>query len=71
MRNAEWNTVTQTQLVLDQQTMNICLEEFPRCQRTSPRPHFIVVFGEDYNWCSLPPQIAATEFDPVFDSDNT
>ena len=50
---------------LDQQTMNICLEELRRCQRTSPRPNFIVLLGQRYGWCPLPPQIAATEFEPI------
>ncbi len=52
---------------LDQQTMNICLEELRRCQRTSPRPNFIVLLGQRYGWCPLPPQIAATEFEPIRD----
>jgi WD40 repeat protein len=47
---------------LDQQTMNICLEELRRCQRTTPRPNFIVLLGERYGWCPLPPQIPAREF---------
>jgi NACHT domain- and WD repeat-containing protein len=48
---------------LDQQTMNICLEELRRCQRTSPRPNFIILLGQRYGWCPLPPQIPATEFE--------
>lgn len=52
---------------LNQQTMNICLEELRRCQRTSPRPNFIVLLGQRYGWCPLPPQIAATEFEPIRD----
>lgn len=52
---------------LDQQTMNICLEELRRCQRTSPRPNFIVLLGQRYGWCPLPPQITATEFEPIRD----
>src|SRR5271166_4780982 len=47
---------------LDQQTMNICLEELRRCQRTTPRPNFIVLLGERYGWCPLPPQIPSHEF---------
>jgi len=52
---------------LDQQTMNICLEELRRCQRTSPRPNFIALLGQRYGWCPLPPQIAATEFEQIRD----
>lgn len=47
---------------LDQQTMNICLDELRRCQSTSPRPNFIVLLGQRYGWCPLPPQIPAAEF---------
>ena len=50
---------------LDQQTMNICLEELRRCQRTSPHPNFIVLLGQRYGWCPLPSLIAATEFEPI------
>ncbi len=52
---------------LDQQTMNICLEELRHCQRITPRPNFIVLLGQRYGWCPLPPQIAATEFEPIRD----
>jgi len=47
---------------LDQQTMNICLEELHRCQQTTPRPNFIILLGERYGWCPLPPRIPASEF---------
>ena len=36
---------------LDQQAMNICLGEIERCQKTSPRPNFIVLLGDRYGWC--------------------
>lgn len=52
---------------LDQQTMNTCLEEIRRCQRTSPRPNFIVLLGQRYGWCPPSPQIPATEFEPILD----
>jgi len=42
---------------LDQQTMKICLGEIERCQRTTPRPNFIVLLGDRYGWCPPPPQI--------------
>jgi len=44
---------------LDQQTMNICLGEIERCQKTSPRPNFIVLLGNRYGWRPLPRQIPA------------
>jgi len=50
---------------LDQQTMNICLEELHRCQRTSPRPNFLFLLGQRYGWCPLPWQIDAGEFDSL------
>lgn len=52
---------------LDQQTMNICLEELRRCQRTSPRPNFIVLLGQRYGWCPLPAQIEVVEFASLLD----
>jgi hypothetical protein len=52
---------------LDQQAMNICLEELRRCQRTSPRPNFIVLLGQRYGWCPLPSQITANEFETIRD----
>lgn len=52
---------------LDQQTMNICPEQLRRCQRITPRPDFIVLLGQRYGWCPLPPQIAAAEFEPIRD----
>ena len=33
---------------LDQRTMEICLAEIERCQRTSPRSNFIVLLGQRY-----------------------
>lgn len=50
---------------LDQQTMNICLGEIARCQMTSPRPNFIVLLGDRYGWCPLPPQIPLDEFEQI------
>lgn len=47
---------------LDQQTMNICLGEIARCQKTSPRPNFIVLLGNRYGWRPLPAEIPAMEF---------
>src|SRR6266508_2040440 len=38
----------------DQRTMQICIDEIARCQRTTPRPNFIVLLGERYGWRPLP-----------------
>ncbi|GEM_PF-4126905 len=46
---------------LDQRTMSICLGEIERCQRTTPRPNFIVLLGERYGWRPLPADIPAEE----------
>lgn len=51
---------------LDQQTMNICLGEIERCQKTSPRPNFIILLGDRYGWCPLPSQIPSDEFDQIY-----
>ena len=51
---------------LDQQTMNICLGEIQRCQKTSPRPNFIILLGNRYGWRPLPVEIPADEFELVF-----
>ena len=47
---------------LDQQTMKICLNEIARCQKTSPRPNFIVLLGDRYGWQPIPSEIPADEF---------
>jgi WD40 repeat protein len=53
--------------VLDQQTMNICLGEIARCQKTSPRPNFIVMLGDRYGWCPPPSQIPSSDFNKILD----
>lgn len=50
---------------LDQQTMPICLGEIARCQRTTPRPNFIVLLGDRYGWRPLPAAIPAVEFQRI------
>lgn len=50
---------------LDQRTMAICLEEIERCRRVTPRPNFIVLLGDRYGWCPLPPTIPAAEYEPI------
>lgn len=50
---------------LDQQTLEICLHEIERCQRTGVKPNFIVLLGERYGWQPLPSRIPAAEFDAL------
>ena len=50
---------------LDQQTMKICLGEIERCQKTSPRPNFIVLLGDRYGWRPLPYEIPTDEFEEI------
>ena len=50
---------------LDQKTMEICLGEIERCQRTGLKPNFIVLLGQRYGWRPLPARIGAHEFDSV------
>jgi hypothetical protein len=50
---------------LDQKTMRICLDEIARCQRTSPKPNFIVLLGDRYGWRPLPWQIPAGEMEAL------
>lgn len=50
---------------LDQQTMKICIEEIHRCQRTSPRPNFIVLLGDRYGWPPLPAEVPADELEAL------
>ena len=50
---------------LDQQTMKICLGEIERCQKTSPRPNFIVLLGDRYGWQPIPSEIHADEFEQI------
>src|SRR5438270_2975726 len=46
----------------DQQTLDLCLQEIHRCQRTTARPNFIALLGSRYGWRPLPPRIPADEF---------
>jgi WD40 repeat protein len=50
---------------LDQKTVEICLREIERCQKTGIRPNFIVLLGQRYGWRPLPPRIEAKEFDQI------
>lgn len=50
---------------LDQQTMRICLDEIARCQRTTPRPNFVILLGDRYGWRPLPWRIPADEMEAL------
>jgi WD40 repeat protein len=50
---------------LDQKTVEICLREIDRCQKTGIKPNFIVLLGQRYGWRPLPARIEATEFEVV------
>jgi hypothetical protein len=50
---------------LDQQTMEICLAEIARCRRVTPRPNFLVLLGDRYGWCPLPPRVPADELEAL------
>src|SRR5208337_4743897 len=52
---------------LDQKTLEICLREIERCQRTGMKPNFIVLLGQRYGWRPLPSRIEAHEFEAVRD----
>src|SRR5665647_3989651 len=52
---------------LDQQTMKICLEEIARCQKTSPKPNFIILLGDRYGWQPVPSEIPADEFEKILE----
>ncbi len=49
----------------DHQTMRICLDEIVRCQKTTPRPNFIVLLGDRYGWRPLPAEIPGEEFERI------
>jgi len=50
---------------LDHKTMEICLAEIARCQKTGIKPNFIVLLGDRYGWRPLPPRIRKDEFETV------
>ena len=50
---------------LDQKTMEICLAEIERCQKTGIKPNFIVLLGDRYGWRPLPARIRKDEFDAL------
>ena len=49
----------------DQQALDICLAEVARCQRTTPRPNFLILLGDRYGWRPLPSSIAERDFDAL------
>jgi len=50
---------------LDQQTVKICLQEIKLCQKTTPRPNFIVLLGDRYGWRPLPAEIPEAEYEEI------
>jgi Domain of unknown function (DUF4062) len=48
----------------DQQTLDVCLQEIHRCQRSTPRPNFIALLGSRYGWRRLPPRSGPASFTP-------
>src|SRR5580658_1787509 len=50
---------------LDQRTARICLQERERCQKTTPRPNFIILLANRYGWRPLPEEIEADEFEQI------
>jgi hypothetical protein len=50
---------------LDQRTMRICKKELKSCQRTSPKPNFILLLGDRYGWRPLPEEIPEDEFKEI------
>jgi len=51
----------------DQKTMEICLREIERCQKTEIKPNFIILLGQRYGWRPLPARVEAQEFEAVRD----
>lgn len=47
---------------LDQQAMDICLAEVTRCQKTTPRPNFVILLGDRYGWCPPPAHIPSKKY---------
>jgi hypothetical protein len=45
--------------------MRICLDEIIRCQKTTPRPNFIILLGNRYGWRPLPADIPKKEFEGI------
>jgi WD40 repeat protein len=50
---------------LDHRTMEICLAEITRCQKTGIKPNFIVLLGDRYGWKPLPSRIKKDEFEAL------
>ena len=54
---------------LEHRTVELCLQEIERCQKSSPQPNFIVLLGERYGWRPVPSTIPADVFERLFISD--
>lgn len=44
-------------------TMQICLEELRRCQNLSPKPNFLILYGEHSGWHPTPELLSEKAFD--------
>jgi WD40 repeat protein len=69
-RNARFQAIdlrwgVREEAALDQKTMQICLAEIARCQRTGIKPNFIVLLGDRYGWRPLPARIGSDEFETL------
>jgi hypothetical protein len=45
--------------------MEACLAGIARCRRVTPRPNFLVLLGDRYGWCLLPPRVPADELEAL------
>jgi WD40 repeat protein len=45
----------------ERQTLHICFEELARCQGQSPDLHLLILLGERYGTCFLPPEVDASQ----------
>ncbi|MFN7913965.1 MAG: DUF4062 domain-containing protein [Vicinamibacterales bacterium] len=46
----------------ERQTLDICLGEVARCQRTTARPNFLILLGDRYGWRPPASRIPAADF---------
>ena len=54
---------------LDNRTLEICLSEVNLCHEISPRPSFVMLLGNRYGWCPVPPSVPAEIFEKASLSD--
>ena len=56
------------EVIRDQRTLDVCLEEIDRCRTTSPELNFLVLLGERVGWRPLPASIPADDMDLLLNS---